>query len=156
MPFEPQIDLGNIFWNFHFIHRCIISISCFSQRRFYCFLFCVQMRLKLIFSCSGYIHFTGFLGDKSYFFWLLESRSNPSTDPLVVWLTGGPGGHSSSCILSFYFIYSGCSSQMALLTENGPCWANEYGNGTIPNEFSWTNKANVIWVKLKWCWSMST
>ena len=35
---------------------------------------------------------------------------------------------------------------MALLTENGPCWANEYGNGTIPNEFSWTNKANVIWV----------
>merc|ERR1712241_1286021 len=79
---------------------------------------------------SGYIHFTGFLGDKSYFFWLLESRSNPSTDPLVVWLTGGPG----------------CSSQMALLTENGPCWANEHGNGTIPNEFSWTNKANVIWV----------
>jgi len=79
---------------------------------------------------SGYIHFSGFLGEKSYFFWLLESRSNPSTDPLVVWLTGGPG----------------CSSQMALLTENGPCWANEYGNGTIPNEFSWTNKANVIWV----------
>jgi len=79
---------------------------------------------------SGYIHFSGFLGDKSYFFWLLESRSAPSTDPLVVWLTGGPG----------------CSSQLALLTENGPCWANEYGNGTIPNEFSWTNKANVIWV----------
>merc|ERR1712142_53790 len=79
---------------------------------------------------SGYIHFSGFLGDKSYFFWLLESRSNPVTDPLVVWLTGGPG----------------CSSQMALLTENGPCWANEFGNGTIPNEFSWTNKANVIWV----------
>ena len=113
-------------------------------------LFCVQMKLKIIFSCSGYIHFTGFLGDKSYFFWLLESRSNPSTDPLVVWLTGGPGGHSSSsCIQSIYFISSGCSSQMALLTENGPCWANEYGNGTIPNEFSWTNKANVIWVKLK-------
>ncbi len=38
---------------------------------------------------------------------------------------------------------------MALLAENGPCWANEYGNGTIPNEFSWTNKANVIWVKAK-------
>ena len=47
------------------------------------------------------------------------------------------------------FIVKGCSSQMALLAENGPCWANEYGNGTIPNEFSWTNKANVIWVKIK-------
>ena len=40
---------------------------------------------------SGYINFNGVLGEKSYFFWLLESRSNPSTDPLVIWLTGGPG-----------------------------------------------------------------
>ena len=40
----------------------------------------------------------------------------------------------------------GCSSQMALLKENGPCNINEYGNGTDLNEFSWTNKANVIWV----------
>jgi len=79
---------------------------------------------------SGYIQFSGFNGDKSYFFWLLESRSNPTTDPLIVWLTGGPG----------------CSSQMALLKENGPCNINEYGNGTDLNEFSWTKKANVIWV----------
>ena len=43
---------------------------------------------------SGYIQFSGFNGDKSYFFWLLESRSNPATDPLVVWLTGGPGKDS--------------------------------------------------------------
>merc|ERR1712179_768682 len=77
---------------------------------------------------SGYIHFSGFLGDKSYFFWLLESRSDPSTDPLVVWLTGGPG----------------CSSQLALLTENGPCWANEYGNGTIPNEFLGQTKQTLF------------
>jgi len=67
---------------------------------------------------SGYVKFSGFLGEKSYFFWLLESRSNPSTDPLVVWLTGGPG----------------CSSQMALLAENGPCWVNKHGNGTILND----------------------
>ena len=33
---------------------------------------------------SGYINFSGSLGEKSYFFWLLESRSNPSTDPLVI------------------------------------------------------------------------
>ena len=38
---------------------------------------------------SGYINFSDELGEKSYFFWLLESRSTPATDPLVVWLTGG-------------------------------------------------------------------
>jgi len=79
---------------------------------------------------SGYINFSGSLGAKSYFFWLLESRSEPSSDPLVIWLTGGPG----------------CSSQMALLMENGPCLVNKDGNGTTLNEFSWTNKANVMWV----------
>ena len=38
------------------------------------------------------------------FYWFFESRSQPSKDPLVVWLTGGPG----------------CSSMLAALVENGP------------------------------------
>jgi carboxypeptidase C (cathepsin A) len=67
---------------------------------------------------------------KSYFFWMFESRSDPGKDPLVVWLTGGPG----------------CSSQLALLAENGPCTPTKDGNGTVPNPYSWTEKANVLWV----------
>lgn len=89
------------------------------------------------------------MGEKSYFFWLLESRSNPSTDPLVVWLTGGPGTIFKVTLyprLISVIFGVGCSSQMALLAENGPCWVNKHGNGTILNEHSWTNKANVIWV----------
>ena len=43
----------------------------------------------------------------------------------------------------------GCSSQLALFAENGPCSVNENGDGTVPKEFSWTNKANVIWVSME-------
>lgn len=56
-------------------------------------------------SMSGYYSVDKESLDKNYFFWFFESRSQPTTDPLVIWLTGGPG----------------CSSQLALLTENGPC-----------------------------------
>lgn len=64
-----------------------------------------------------------------YFFWMFESRSNPSKDPLVLWLTGGPG----------------CSSQLALLAENGPCSIDAKGQEQS-NPHSWTTQANVMWV----------
>mmetsp|Transcript_784 Transcript_784/g.1650 ORF Transcript_784/g.1650 Transcript_784/m.1650 type:complete len:561 (-) Transcript_784:585-2267(-) len=80
---------------------------------------------------SGYIAFKG-NGDseKSYFFWLFESKKDPANAPLVLWLTGGPG----------------CSSIMALLSENGPCGVEEDGKTLKPNPHSWNNNANVIWV----------
>jgi cathepsin A (carboxypeptidase C) len=70
------------------------------------------------------------LKEKNYFFWLFESKSNPSTDPLLIWLTGGPG----------------CSSTIALFTENGPCTVNSDGKSTTPNPYSWNNNANVIFI----------
>lgn len=65
-----------------------------------------------------------------YFFWLFESKSDPSTDPLLMWLSGGPG----------------CSSQLAMLVENGPCGINKNTGETEINEYSWHNNANVMWV----------
>merc|ERR1719262_1429818 len=65
-----------------------------------------------------------------YFFWLFESKSDPSTDPLLMWLSGGPG----------------CSSQLALLVENGPCGIDKQTGKTELNAYSWHNNANVMWV----------
>ena len=50
--------------------------------------------------------------------------------PFVVWLTGGPG----------------CSSTLALLTENGPCKVNDDGKSTTVNPYSWTEAAHVLWL----------
>lgn len=50
--------------------------------------------------------------------------------PFVVWLTGGPG----------------CSSSLALLTENGPCSVEDDGATTKVNPHSWTESAHVLWL----------
>ncbi|KAF4031871.1 Serine carboxypeptidase [Phytophthora infestans] len=77
---------------------------------------------------SGYIKLPNKVDDH-YFYWYFESRSQPATDPLVLWLTGGPG----------------CSSMMALLTENGPCHVQP-DLSTKLNPYSWTNESNVVWL----------
>ena len=41
-------------------------------------------------SYSGYFEVSSGI-DKNYFFWMFESRDTPATDPLILWLTGGPG-----------------------------------------------------------------
>ena len=70
------------------------------------------------------------IGEKgSLFYWLFESRRSPSTDPLVLWLNGGPG----------------CSSEGGLFTENGPYQVN--GDLTLrSNPYSWNNIANLLFV----------
>jgi hypothetical protein len=100
-------------------------------------------------SLSGYMDLKGSDYDKNgedkhLFFWMFEKRPSaaepdlPSggggggdaSTPFVVWLTGGPG----------------CSSTLALLTENGPCSVNEDGKTTSVNPHSWTEAAHVLWL----------
>lgn len=81
-------------------------------------------------SMSGYYSVDQESLDKNYFFWFFESRSQPTTDPLVIWLTGGPG----------------CSSQLALLSENGPCKVSEDGLSTYNNPYSWNSNSNIMWI----------
>ncbi|KAG3088627.1 hypothetical protein PI125_g18284 [Phytophthora idaei] len=86
------------------------------------------------FFCGITNHETGYIklpnkDDDHYFYWFVESRSDPQRDPLVLWLTGGPG----------------CSSMMALLAENGPCHVQS-DLSTKTNPYSWNGHANVIWL----------
>ncbi|OWY93353.1 Serine protease, partial [Phytophthora megakarya] len=67
--------------------------------------------------------------DDQYFYWFFEAKNNASTAPLVVWLTGGPGG----------------SSLLALFNENGPCRIQP-DLTTKVHPYSWTYEANMIWL----------
>jgi len=80
---------------------------------------------------SGYITVNGTQTDSGthLFYWFFESRANPKTDPLVIWLTGGPG----------------CSSLTALFFENGP-YTIAKNLSLVLNPYSWNSNANIMWV----------
>jgi cathepsin A (carboxypeptidase C) len=63
------------------------------------------------------------------FYWLFMSRNNIASDPLVIWLTGGPG----------------CSSEVAIFAENGPFSIKE-DLSLLRNDYSWNTRANVLYV----------
>lgn len=52
---------------------------------------------------------------------MTESRSNPDTDPLLVWFNGGPG----------------CSSLGGLFEELGPFYVNFDGQTLYENPYAW-------------------
>jgi len=75
----------------------------------------------------------GEFGDKAkddIFYWWFESQNDPKTDPVVLWLTGGPG----------------CASEIALFYENGPYAFNEDGKTLKENPSSWNKISNLIYV----------
>lgn len=81
-------------------------------------------------SYSGYLD-VGY--GKELYFAYFESRRDPSTDPVMMWINGGPGG----------------SSAMGLYGELGPCTVNpgaKSANDTTPNPHSWNNEANIFFL----------
>lgn len=48
---------------------------------------------------EGVKSYSGFIDlaeDKHLFFWFFESRRDPASDPITLWLNGGPGSDSMS------------------------------------------------------------
>ncbi|CAP27538.2 Protein CBG07588 [Caenorhabditis briggsae] len=64
-------------------------------------------------------------------FRLVESENNPSTDPLLLWLNGGPGS----------------SSLMGLFEENGPFRVSKDSQTLSRNPYSWNKFANVLYLE---------
>ncbi|KAM3688492.1 hypothetical protein ACB094_10G155700 [Castanea mollissima] len=83
---------------------------------------------------------TGYVGvgeseEVQLFYYFVKSESNPKEDPLVLWLTGGPG----------------CSAWSGLVFEIGPLnFKVEEYNGSLPklviNPYSWTKVSSMIFV----------
>ncbi|KAI0515927.1 hypothetical protein KFK09_008598 [Dendrobium nobile] len=82
----------------------------------------------------GYIEVDEFYGVQ-LFYYFIESERNPREDPLLLWLTGGPG----------------CSAFSGLSLEIGPLkFISERYNGSLPNlvyhPYSWTKISNIIFL----------
>lgn len=64
------------------------------------------------------------------FYWLFPAKNADfKTAPLLVWFTGGPG----------------CSSELAVMFENGPFNVTKQGE-VVLNPYSWNDKANLLYV----------
>ncbi|KAG6705363.1 hypothetical protein I3842_07G175700 [Carya illinoinensis] len=83
---------------------------------------------------------TGYVGvgeseDVQLFYYFVKSERNPEEDPILLWLTGGPG----------------CSAWSGLVFEIGPLnFKMEEYSGSLPelviNPYSWTKASSVIFV----------
>ncbi|UNI19021.1 hypothetical protein JDV02_005240 [Purpureocillium takamizusanense] len=62
------------------------------------------------------------------FFWFFESRHDPSNDPVIIWMNGGPGG----------------SSMYGLFNDLGPCILD--GTNLSTNPWAWNNNASLIFL----------
>ncbi|KAK4746575.1 hypothetical protein SAY87_025612 [Trapa incisa] len=83
---------------------------------------------------TGYIE-VGETDEVQLFYYFVESQRTPSQDPLMLWLTGGPG----------------CSTLLAFFYESGPVtFVYDGYNGSLPNirlnPYTWTKSLSIIYV----------
>ncbi|KAK6617889.1 hypothetical protein RUM43_014118 [Polyplax serrata] len=81
-----------------------------------------------------FLSYSGFLTvnktcNSNMFFWFFPSGNNANSDPVAVWLNGGPGS----------------SSLLSLLTENGPYRLTTDGE-LVDNKFSWNRNSSILYV----------
>ncbi|KAM7514431.1 hypothetical protein LguiA_004014 [Lonicera macranthoides] len=130
------------------------KLSLEMMNKFFCFnlFFVLHICSQLVLSQSAVEFLPGFEGPLPFefetgyvgvdeseevqlFYYFVKSEGNPKQDPLILWLTGGPG----------------CSAFSGLVYEIGPLnyKAVKY-NGSLPNlvlnPYSWTKTASIIFL----------
>ncbi|XP_077498937.1 lysosomal protective protein-like [Amblyomma americanum] len=79
-------------------------------------------------------HYSGYLNianGGALHFWFMESQRSPSEDPVILWLSGGPG----------------CSSLIAAVAEQGAFRVGYQGINMTVNPYSWNKVANIIFLE---------
>jgi len=77
---------------------------------------------------GGFVEVNATYGANLYYYFI-PSQNNPATDPVVLWLQGGPG----------------CSSLFGLFVENGPQMIQADGSFKS-NPWTWTSNATMIYI----------
>ncbi|KAI0206774.1 Alpha/Beta hydrolase protein [Astrocystis sublimbata] len=78
-------------------------------------------------SYSGYVDVDE---NTHMFFWFFESRNNPDSDPITLWLNGGPGS----------------DSMIGLFEELGPCSVAPNMSTSILNPYAWNEVSNMLFL----------
>ncbi|KAK1425307.1 hypothetical protein QVD17_20658 [Tagetes erecta] len=103
-----------------------------------------QTIVKTLPGYSGDLPFkleTGYIGvgeneEVQLFYYFVQSQNNPEEDPLIYYISGGPG-----CSALFAFLYE--LGPLRINVDNGP------KNATLAlNEYAWTKMANIIFVDI--------
>lgn len=79
-------------------------------------------------SYSGYLKVNE---DKQLHYVFVESKSNPTTDPILVWFNGGPG----------------CSSLLGFMQEHGPWVIEDEATEVTENPYPWNANASIIYLE---------
>ncbi|XP_075731411.1 lysosomal protective protein [Rhipicephalus microplus] len=83
---------------------------------------------------TSFKQYSGFLqagGTRRLHYWFIASERNPETDPVILWMNGGPG----------------CSSLLGLMSEQGPFRAVRRGTKLILNPYRWNKIASIIFLE---------
>lgn len=85
---------------------------------------------------SGYLDILGAFDARLHMHYIFIESPNPTSDPVAVWLNGGPG----------------CSSLEGLFQEMGPLWVDEQDpTKLIVNSNAWTNVSSMLFLEAPAC-----